>query len=159
MEDELIDYLTLDEKKQMAMRLLKSALVYNHVKSLMLKKSEQSEYATLDAIEKENKRKDFDINRDYAFVIREGSVIPDRLRNYKAIMHHELVQMELLLKTKEVRMHIVKDILEEEGLPLKKYFSKCCNRVVKHVDPSLSRRITRKMKRLFFNSSKMKENE
>lgn len=159
MQDELIEYLTLDAKMQMAKRLLKSALVYEHVKSLMLKKSDNKDTLNPVAIEKKKERETFDQTRDYASVLKEEYVLPDRLRNYREIMAHELVQMRLLLKTKEVRMQIVKDILEEEGLDLKKHFSKSCDLLVKNLNPSLPRRIMRRVGQFFENTSKMKENE
>lgn len=159
MQDELIEYLTLDAKMQMAKRLLKSVLVYEHVKSLMLKKSDNKDPLNPVAIEKKKERETFDQTRDYASVLREEYVLPDRLRNYHEIMAHELVQMRLLLKTKEVRMQIVKDILEEEGFDLKKHFSKSCDLLVKNLNPSLPRRIMRKVGQFFENTSKMKENE
>lgn len=157
MQDELINYLTSDEKIKMAKKLLKSALVYNHVKSLMLTKSENKVSLNPIAIEKNKERENFDKTRDYAAVIREECVLPDRLRNYYEILDHERIQMGLLLKTKEVRMQIVKDILEEEGLDLKKYFIKSCNRLVKNISPSFPRKIARKIGNFFTNSSKMKE--
>ncbi len=158
MQDELINYLTSDEKIKMAKRLLKSALVYNHVKSLMLTQSENKVSSNPIAIEKNKEREVFDKTRDYASVIQEGCVLPDRLRNYYEILDHELIQMRLLLKTKEVRMQIVKDILDEEGLELKKYFAKSCNRLVKNINPSFPRKIARKIGNFFTHFSKTKEN-
>ena len=157
MQDELIEYLTLGEKIALTKRLLKSGLVYDHVKSLMLKKSDCKDSLDLTSVEKKKERERFDKTRDYASVLNEEYVLPDRLRNYREIMKHELIQMHLLLKTKEVRMQVVKDILEEEGLDLKKYFSKSCDRMVKNLTPGLIKRVIHKMGYLI-KSSNMKEN-
>ena len=157
MENELIDYLTLDSKLKMAKRLLRSALVYNHVKDLMLKKNENNISSDSDRIEKKKERENFDKTRDYASVIREEYILPDRLRNYHKILAHERSQMDILLKTKEVCMLVVKDILNEEGLDQKKYFNRCCNRLLKNLNPSFSRRIVRHVGKFLRVSSHMNE--
>ena len=68
MQDELIEYLTLDAKMQMSKRLLKSALVYEHVKSLMLKKSDNKDSLNPIAVERKKERETFDQTRDYAYL-------------------------------------------------------------------------------------------
>jgi hypothetical protein len=116
MEKDLFNYLTTDEKIKMANRLLRSALVYEHVKFLMTGEKEKTS---------SGKREQFDQTRDIAHVIHCEMPHPDRLRNYRAICQNEIDDMEELLKDKSIRMRVVKEIMTEERMDLKKDYSFC----------------------------------
>ena len=131
MDRDLFNYMPVEEKIKRARRLLRSALVYDHVKFLMTGK--KNVYTVSDALNEnaknEEARRNFDQTRDIAHVMRSEIQDPDRLRNYKEICQSEIGDIEYLLKDKEVRMQIVKDIMTEEQMNLKQDYSFFLNSV------------------------------
>ena len=131
MDRDLFNYMPVEEKIKKARSLLRSALVYDHVKFLMTGK--KSVYTVSDALKEnaknEEARRNFDQTRDIAHVLQSEFPEPDRLRNYREICQSEIGDIEYLLKDKEVRMQIVKDIMTEEQMNLKQDYSFFLNSV------------------------------
>lgn len=156
MENDLIEYLTVDEKIKMAQRLLRSAIIYNHVKSMMQRGNKKS-FSNSQNDENMQVRKRFDAERDYAFVLKESDPHPDRIRNYKRICAHEKEQMDILLQNAEVRKLVVENILNEEGIDAKKYATIYSEKVRHTLNPSFSKRMVKKLGTLMMNCFKTKE--
>ena len=125
MDLDLINYMTHSDKMQMAKNLLRSAKVYNECLYLMTgKKRKSADVEALANKEKMQERYDYDNNRDYAQVLHEP-YDEARMRNYHELMRHEIEKMHCLLQDKNVRMIVIKDIMQEEGLNLKNDFQVC----------------------------------
>lgn len=125
MDRDLFNYMPIEEKLRRARKLLRSAFVYDHVKFLMTGKKEI--HTLSDALKENSKnqqeRKEFDKTRDIATVLSEENPHPDRLRNYKELCQAEILDMEYLLRDRKVRMQIVKDVMAEEQMDLKRDYS------------------------------------
>ncbi len=119
--------MTIDEKMKVAKRLLRSALVYDHVKFLMTGK--KNIYVVSDVLnpnaDKLLQRRNFDKTRDIAHVLEVKNPHLDRLNNYRKICQNEIEDMEYLLKDRKVRMNVVKNIMAEEQMDMKRDFSFC----------------------------------
>lgn len=130
MDLDLINYMSQSDKLQMARKLLQSAKVYNECLFLMTgKRITSDEVESRPNAQKMKERYQYDENHDYAQVLKDADQHPDRLRNYRELMAHELKKMHHLLRDSHVRMILIKDIMVEEGFNLKDDF-KVCNRNV-----------------------------